>query len=238
MSHSHSASDTPVQLAPGMVNHHHAHHFANASEEFEAAKQGMWIFMVTEVLMVGGLFVAYAIFRSLYPDMFKEAHHLLDWRLGLTNTIVLISSSLTMVLAVAASQRGQHSKAVRYLIITLLCGVAFLVVKYFEYTSKIHHGLLPGGLFNFESAAEYAKSHGTTLTHVKAPLFFSLYFVMTGIHALHVVIGMGLISWLTIRASRKEFGSNYYTPMELVGFYWHFVDLVWIYLFPLLYLVG
>jgi cytochrome c oxidase subunit 3 len=221
-----------------MVDHHHAHHFANASEEFEASKQGMWLFMVTEVLMVGGLFVAYAIFRSLYPEMFKEAHHLLDWKLGMVNTIVLITSSLTMVLAVAAAQRGEHKKTVRYLIVTLLCGLAFLFVKKIEYTAKIEHGLLPGGLFNFEHAAEYAKSHGTTLTHEKAPLFFSLYFMMTGIHALHVIIGMGLITWLTIRASRKEFGSNYYTPMELVGFYWHFVDLVWIYLFPLLYLVG
>jgi len=238
MSHAHASTDAPVNLAPGMVDHHHAHHFANASEEFEASKQGMWIFMVTEVLMVERLFLGYAIFRSLYPDMFKEAHHLLDWKLGLTNTVVLITSSLTMVLAVAAAQRGEHSKAVRYLLFTLLCGMMFLVVKYFEYSAKLHHGLLPGGLFDATKAAAYAASHGHALTHVKAPIFFSLYFVMTGVHALHVIIGMGLISWLTLRASRKEFGSNYYTPMELVGFYWHFVDLVWIYLFPLLYLVG
>ena len=227
MSNAHAATGTAVKLAPGEVEHHHAHHFANASEEFEASKQGMWLFMVTEVLMVGGLFVAYTIFRSLYPEMFKEAHEMLNWKLGFTNTVVLITSSLTMVLAVAAAQRGEHQKQVKYLLTTLFFGCCFLVVKYVEYSAKIHHGLLPGGLFT-----------NTELTHPKAPLFFSLYFVMTGVHALHVIIGMGLISWLTLRASRKEFGSNYYTPMELVGFYWHFVDLVWIFLFPLLYLVG
>jgi cytochrome c oxidase subunit 3 len=227
MSNAHAATEMAVKLAPGQVDHHHAHHFASASDEFEASKQGMWLFMVTEVLMVGGLFVAYAIFRGLYPEMFKEAHEMLNWKMGLINTVVLITSSLTMVLAVAAAQRGEYQKQVRYLIATLLFGCCFLVVKYFEYSAKIHHGLLPGGFFT-----------NTELTNPKAPIFFSLYFVMTGVHALHVIIGMGLISWLTLRASRKEFGSNYYTPMELVGFYWHFVDLVWIYLFPLLYLVG
>jgi len=225
-------------LKPGMVKHHHAHHFASAEEEFEASKQGMWLFMVTEVLMVGGLFVGYALLRSMYPAMFTEAHKLLSVKLGLTNTIVLITSSLTMALAVGAAQVGNKKNQVRYLLATIALAACFLVVKYFEYSGKISSGLLPGGLFDAAKAQAYAESHGYTLTHEKAPLFFSLYFMMTGIHGLHVVVGMGLIAWITLRANRGEFGSNYYTPVELVGFYWHFVDLVWIYLFPLLYLVG
>ena len=224
---SHSTTVGEETLKPGMVPHHHAHHFGSGDEEFEASKQGMWLFMVTEVLMVGGLFVAYGILRAMYPEMFAEAHKLLSVKLGLTNTIVLITSSLTMALAVGAAQVGDHKKQVRYLLATIALACCFLVVKYFEYSGKIHHGLLPGGLFT-----------STEVSHPKAPLFFSLYFVMTGIHGLHVVVGMGLIAWIAVRASRREFGSNYYTPVELVGFYWHFVDLVWIYLFPLLYLVG
>jgi cytochrome c oxidase subunit III len=208
-------------------SHHHAHHFESAEHEFLSAKQGMWCFLVTEVLMFGGLFVAYTIFRGMYPDMFHEAHHELDWRLGALNTIVLITSSLTMVLGVSATQRGEKSRAFKYLLFTLLLAGCFLVVKYFEYSAKFHHGLLPGGFF-----------HNEHLTHPKAPLFFSLYFVMTGIHGLHVVIGMGLIAWLMKRTQANEFGPGYYTPVELVGFYWHFVDLVWIYLFPLMYLVS
>lgn len=229
MSNSHTATHDShaMALKPGEVHHHHAHHFANAHEEFEASKQGMWLFMVTEVLMIGGLFVGYGIFRGLYPEMFKEAHEMLSWKLGLTNTIFLITSSLTMVLGVAAAQRGQKDKLIRYLLATFAFGVGFLVVKYVEYSSKIHHGLLPGGFFT-----------NTELQDPKAPIFFSFYFVMTGIHALHVVVGMALMLWLLVRARRNEFGSNFYTPVELVGYYWHFVDLVWIYLFPLLYLVG
>src|SRR4051794_18443445 len=127
--------------------HHHAHHFASAEDEFEAAKQGMWIFLVTEVLMFGGLFVAYAIFRGLYPEMFHAAHKLLAVKMGAINTVVLITSSLTMVLAVTSTQRGQRDRAILYLIFTFLLACCFLVVKYFEYSQKFHHGLLPGGFF-------------------------------------------------------------------------------------------
>lgn len=208
--------------------HHHAHHFASAEDEFEAAKQGMWVFLVTEVLMLGGLFVAYAIFRGLYPEVFHEAHKMLNVKMGATNTVVLITSSVSMVLAVSATQRGQRDRAILALMVTFLLACCFLVIKYFEYTAKIHHGLLPGGFFTAHEE----------LPNPKTPLFFSLYFVMTGIHGLHVIIGMGLILWIIIRSMRKEFSPHYYTPVELVGFYWHFVDLVWIYLFPLLYLVG
>lgn len=209
--------------------HHHAHHFANAEEEFEAGKQGMWVFLVTEVLMFGGLFVAYGIFRGLYPEMFTLAHKELNVKMGLINTIVLITSSITMVLAVTATQKGQRDRAILNLVITFMLACVFLVVKYFEYSAKIHHGLLPAGFFHNEHMSQLQP---------KSPLFFSLYFVMTGLHGVHVLVGMGLIAWLIKRTMAKEFSPYFYTPVELVGFYWHFVDLVWIYLFPLLYLVG
>jgi cytochrome c oxidase subunit 3 len=209
--------------------HHYAHHFASAIDEFEAAKQGMWVFLVTEVLMFGGLFVAYGIFRGLYPEAFHLAHKELAVPMGATNTVVLITSSLTMALAVSSTQKGERAKAGRYLILTFLLSCCFLVIKYFEYRHKFVDGLLPGGYFTNEELLKEAP---------KAPLFFSLYFVMTGLHGFHVIIGMGLMTWLYFRNKRGDFGANYFTPVELVGFYWHFVDLVWIYLFPLLYLVG
>ena len=216
--------------ATGSVPHHerhHAHHFKTGLEEFEACKQGMWIFLVTEVLFFAGMFMAYAVLRVFYPQMMKHVHQLLNWKMGALNTIILISSSLSMALAVSAAQRGEREKIVRNLWITLLFAGGFLVVKYFEYSHKIHEAILPGKLYAYHE-----------LSVAKAPLFFSVYFVMTGIHGLHVIIGMGVIYWLIRRASRNEFGPNYFTPVEMTGLYWHFVDLVWIYLFPLLYLVS
>jgi cytochrome c oxidase subunit 3 len=207
--------------------HHHAHHFASADDEFEASKQGMWIFLVTEVLMFGGLFVAYGILKGLYPEMVHEAHKHLAVNMGAINTVVLITSSLTMALAVSSTQKGQRDRAIIYLVATFLFACCFLVVKYFEYSAKFHHGLLPGANFTSEE-----------LKDPKSPLFFSLYFMMTGLHGIHVLLGMGVIAWVLRRTIRGDFGPNFYTPVELVGFYWHFVDLVWIYLFPLLYLVG
>lgn len=209
------------------AEYHHAHHFESADAELEASKFGMWVFLVTEVLMFGGLFVAYAVLRGMYPQAFHSAHQLLDWKMGALNTVILISSSLTMAMAVGAAQRGERGRTVATLGLTILLASGFLVVKYFEYSHKFHMGIFPAGHFSFKG-----------LQDVKSPLFFSLYFVMTGLHGLHVVIGMGLIGWIMGRASRGEFGPKFYTPVELVGFYWHFVDLVWIYLFPLLYLVG
>ncbi len=206
----------------------HAHHFKNGREEFEACKQGMWIFLVTEVLFFSGLFLAYAILRVFYPEMVAAAHHELDWKMGGLNTVVLLISSWTMARAVSAAQRGQAQKVVSFLLATFICAGIFMCVKYMEYSHKIHEGLLPGSLFSFKDL----------LSVDKVGLFFSVYFVMTGIHGLHVLIGMGLILWIMKRASRNEFGPNYFTPVEMLGLYWHFVDLVWIYLFPLLYLVS
>lgn len=208
--------------------HHFAHHFKNAFHEFDSCKVGMWLFLLQEVLFFAPLFVAYFVFRTLYPEAFAEASHLLNWKLGAVNTIVLICSSYTMVLGVHAAQTGQKDKLVRNLVLTIVFAFCFLVIKYFEYSHKIHDGLLPAGMFTNKE-----------LVHIdKGPLFFSIYFMMTGLHGIHVLVGIGLMFWILLRAKRGEFGPNFFTPVELVGLYWHFVDLVWIFLFPLLYLVG
>lgn len=210
-----------------MSNHTLAAHFETAEQAYGAAKLGVWLFLVTEILLFGGLFVAYIVFRSLYPEMFHEASAFLNRPMGAINTVVLICSSFTMALAVHKTGHNDRKAAARYLLITFLCGATFMVIKYFEYTHKIHEGLLPGIHFSFE-----------TIAHPKAPLFFSLYFMMTGLHGIHVFAGMGLIAWVFIRTKRGEFDQAYYTPVELTGIYWHLVDLIWIYLFPLLYLIG
>lgn len=207
--------------------HHHAHHYRDTYHEYDSSKQGVWLFLVTEILMFGGLFVAYAIYNNIYPEIFDEGSKFLNWRLGALNTLILISSSFTMALGIHYTQRNERSKAVVFLWVTLLCGALFMVIKYFEYTHKIHLGLLPGSHFNF------AEAHSKNLG-----LYFSFYFLMTGMHGLHVLVGMGLILWVTLRTMRGEFGPEYFTPIEGVGLFWHLVDLIWIYLFPLLYLMG
>ncbi|MDO8644861.1 MAG: cytochrome c oxidase subunit 3 family protein, partial [bacterium] len=176
----------------------------------------------------GGLFVVYIIFRYLYPETFSACGHHLNKVLGGINTVVLICSSLTMALAVDRTRQNDSNKANQYMMITLFCAALFMVIKYVEYSHKIHAGLLPGGFFTFEGLKG----------DPKAPLFFSLYFMMTGLHGIHVLCGMGLIGWLFFRARRGDFNEGYYTPVELTGLYWHLVDLIWIYLFPLFYLIG
>jgi cytochrome c oxidase subunit III len=216
----------PKDFDQPTVDYHHGHHFENIEHEFDSAKQGTWLFLLQEVLFFSALFVAYIIYRALYSDMFVEASQFLDWRMGALNTVVLITSSLTMAMAVTAAQKGQKKKLIWMLVLTLLFAFCFLVVKYFEYSHKIHLGLYPHAGFPAEMFSE-----------PNARIFFSIYFVMTGIHGIHVVGGMVVIGWLIKRAMKGEFGSNYYTPVEMVGLYWHFVDLIWIYLFPLLYLI-
>ncbi|MBI4211735.1 MAG: cytochrome c oxidase subunit 3 family protein [Deltaproteobacteria bacterium] len=210
-----------------MNTHVVPHHFDSADQAYQASKLGIWLFLVTEVLLFGGLFVAYIMYRAMYPEMFHEASKLLSRPMGAINTIVLICSSFTMAMAVSATQRNDSNRANQYLIVTLFCAAVFLIIKYFEYSHKFHEGLLPGMYFTFEG-----------LNHPKAPLFFSLYFMMTGLHGIHVLCGMGLILWMLIRSNRGEFSSQYFTPMENTGIYWHLVDLIWIYLFPLMYLIG
>jgi cytochrome c oxidase subunit III len=212
-----------------------AHHFDSADQQFESAKLGMWVFLVTEILMFGGLFAAFIFFQGLHPETFIDAHHHLNKIQGGTNTIFLLTSSLTIALAVRSSQLGKKSHATLLLLATLAFAGGFLVIKYFEYSHKIHDGLLPGPAFC--SSAHLAADAACRTMQKDAHVFFSLYFMMTGLHGIHVVLGMGLITWILLRNMRGEFSGEFYTPIEIVGLYWHLVDLIWIYLFPLLYLI-
>jgi cytochrome c oxidase subunit 3 len=202
------------------------HHFATFEQQFDAAKIGMWLFLATEVLLFGGLFVGFAMQQAAHPQAFYEAHHHLDKTLGALNTIVLLFSSFTMVMAVHAASTNKQRQTIAYLATTLVCAGVFLVVKYVEYSHKIHEGLLPG---------MYYAHKGDTVPNQF--IFFSFYFMMTGLHGIHVLGGMGAITWILLRARKGEFNSTYYAPVDLVGLYWHIVDMIWIYLFPLLYLI-
>ena len=206
----------------------HAHHFDDALQQRDASTLGMWIFLVTEVMFFGGLFTLYVTYRALYPDAFAHASHHLDVTLGTLNTAVLITSSLTMAMAVWSAQTGRRGLLLLMLVVTAALGSVFLVVKGFEYAEKFSHHLVPGPSFHWPEAAE--------APHVQ--LFYSLYFAMTGLHALHMVIGLGILTWLVLAARRGRFGPAYATPVQVSGLYWHFVDIVWIFLFPLLYLIG
>lgn len=195
-------------------------------QQREAGTLGMWAFLITEILFFGGLFLAYMVLRSRFPEVFAEASQELSVVLGGVNTIVLLASSLTVALAVHAAQEGKKKAIMGYLWFTLVCGFAFLVIKGFEYHHKIEHHLVPGKDFSFPGAVGD-----------QAQLYFSLYFIMTGIHALHMIIGIGLLIWLMSRVQRNHFNTEYYGPIEIFGLYWHFVDIVWIFLYPLLYLI-
>jgi cytochrome c oxidase subunit III len=227
-----------VKNKDGATVYHHAHHYESAEHEYDSAKQGVWLFLSTEILMFGGLFVAYVIFHSIFPEVFFAGSKFTDWRLGAANTVVLLGSSLTMALGIYYCQVGKISHAVKMLAITIACGAIFMVIKYFEYSHKIHLGLLPGSWFSItpEAIAEL-NSKGIETIPDNLALYFSFYYMMTGLHGIHVLLGMGLIGWVMIRAMRGEFGPHHYTAVEGVGLFWHLVDLVWIYLFPLLYLV-
>lgn len=210
-----------------MTMRKHAHHFKDADHEFSTSKMGIWLFLCTEMVMFGVLFVAYSLYHSQYPEAFAEGAKFLDWKLGAFNTVVLLLSSFTMALGIHFCQKNDSKKAVLNLALTLIFGAIFMVVKYYEYSHKFHLGLYPGKFFSYEGAES-----------VNLALYFSFYFLMTGLHGLHILIGMGVITWVLIRARRGEFDSQYYTPVEGVGLFWHVIDLIWIYLFPLLYLVG
>lgn len=227
------------------AEYHPPHHFPSARAEAEASKIGMWLFLATEVLLFAGLFCAYAAYKTLHPEIFKGAHKLLDVKWGAVNTMVLIFSSLTMALAVRAAQLGQRLNTVKFLAITWLCGAAFMGVKYIEYSHKIHVGLVPGQYYDMLGFTRefLEKFPQTPMSEVErlargAHQFYGVYFLMTGLHGLHVLIGMAAIGWILVRAVRGTFSPKFYFPVELVGLYWHLVDLIWIYLFPLLYLVG
>jgi cytochrome c oxidase subunit 3 len=206
-------------------------------QQLEASILGMWIFLVTEIMFFGGLFMAYIVYRTAYPHAWEQSSQLLNVYLGGANTLVLICSSVTMALAVRSAQVGSRRGQVVNLILTILFGTTFLVVKYFEYAAKFHHGLVPGALWN----PQHELADGT-LAALALPngsqIFFALYFIMTGIHALHMVVGIGLMLIILAMAWKGRFTPAYYGPIEVSGLYWHFVDIVWIFLFPLLYLLG
>lgn len=202
------------------------HHFVDADQQFKAAKMGMWIFMVTEILMFGGLFAAYIVFRLWYPDLFTQASAQLDTFWGAVNTVVLIGSSLTVAMAIKSAQLNQIKNIAINLGITLALAGVFMVIKYFEWTHKFDLGIFPGEFYAFDG-----------IEHEKANVFYSLYYLMTGLHGIHVLIGMGLMGWLLWRSLKGHFNSEYYTPVEITGLYWHLVDIIWIFLFPLFYLI-
>jgi len=214
----HSGAEEPRDLQ---------HHFTSMGQQKDASELGMWLFLVTELLFFGGMFLAYTVYRYLYSAGFAEASRHMDVRLGTINTAVLIFSSLTMAMAVHSAALGRRNRLIPFLLVTMLLGATFLGIKAVEYTEHIRHHLFPGPWFHFPGP--YARP---------AELFFSLYFAMTGLHALHMVIGLGLLSVLVIQSRKGRYTAEWHTPVEMSGLYWHFVDIVWIFLFPLLYLIG
>jgi cytochrome c oxidase subunit 3 len=205
------------------------HHFDDMEQQAEASTLGMWVFLVTEIMFFGGLFMAYIVYRAASPSAFQEASHHLNIGWGALNTAVLIVSSLTMALAVRSAQTSQPARTqVMWLILTMILGATFLGVKVIEYADKFEHHIVPGPHFD---KTQWANPAGVEQ-------FYSLYFIMTGLHAVHMIIGLGIMTVIAVMAWKKQFDSTYFTPVEVSGLYWHFVDIVWIFLFPLLYLIG
>jgi len=216
----------------GDEHHHHhpflQHHFEDLGQQHEASTLGMWMFLSTEILFFGGILCAYWVYRVMYPEAWAAAAHQQQTIYGGINTIVLIVSSLTMALAVRAAQLGSRKWQLAMLFSTLVFGTAFLVVKGIEYSMHWHEHLFPGPNFSFPENPVLAP---------KVQLFMCFYWGMTGLHALHMIIGAGLLLWFMFRVWRNDFGPEYYAPVEIMGLYWHFVDIVWIFLFPFLYLI-
>jgi cytochrome c oxidase subunit III len=204
-----------------------AHQFDTIEQQREADTLGMWTFLATEVMFFGGLIMCYTFARFSYPQIFEAASHRLFISYGGINTAILLCSSLTMALAVRAAQLDRRNSLITFLIITALFGLAFLVVKGFEYHTDYVEELVPRWHFRWEGTESR-----------QAELFFWLYFTLTGLHALHVAIGIGILATMAVLAVRKRINSENYMPAEITGLYWHFVDIVWIFLFPLLYLSG
>ncbi len=204
------------------------HHFDDSAQQMESSTLGMWVFLVTEVMFFGGMFGAYTVYRNLYPDAFASTSHFMNVTIGAINTGVLICSSFTMVLAVRAAQLGQKKAIITFLVLTLVLGCVFLTLKGVEYHEKWEEHHIPGPGFQYADAQYFRQ----------AQILFFLYFAMTGMHAIHMIVGAGLLVSLIAMAARDRFSAAWYTPVEMIGLYWHFVDIVWIFLFPLLYLIG
>lgn len=223
-----TATDHGHDAGPGFL----AHHFDDRSQQREAATLGMWAFLATEVLFFGGLFAGYAAYRFSYPDAWVEGSQHLSIPLGTINTTVLLTSSLTVVLAIEAVKRGDRRELVRQLLFTIGLAVVFVGIKGYEYASKFAEGHVPGSAFHL------AHPHNPDVPVDQVELFFVLYFIMTGLHAFHMVVGIVLFGVYTWLASKGRYDEHYHTPIENIGLYWHFVDVVWVFLFPLLYLIA
>ncbi len=217
----------------------HSHQFDDVQQQFDAASLGMWVFLLTEIMFFGGLFCGYAVYRSQYLPSFEAGSRLLNVGFGATNTAVLLASSLTMALAVRAAQMRRRNALMTFVVLTMLLGIAFLGIKFFfEWIPDWKDGVVPG--LHWAPAGE-ALQHAALRAGVVLPnveLFFCLYFFMTGMHALHMVIGLGIMVYLLLKARSGALTSGHFAPVEMSGLYWHFVDIVWIFLFPLLYLIG
>ena len=205
----------------------HGDHWRSSDEEFDGQKIGMWLFLTTEVLLFSGLFCAYAVFRMLYPDAFANGSHYLDWRWGSLNTLILLLSSYTVAKSINDAQCNRQGLLKINLFITIVCALAFLAIKFtLEYVPKWSVGKRPGSFFDYPFAANEHES-----------IWWSIYYTATGIHAMHVLVGAGLLSWLLWRSFKGFYGPRHYNGLEIVGLYWHIVDIIWIFLFPLLYLI-
>ena len=220
-------ADTEITLA-AHADPSLRHHFDDSGQQLESSTLGMWVFLLTEIMFFGGMFGAYTVYRNMYPDAFAAASAFMNVKLGATNTAVLICSSLTMALAVRSAQLGRKKQLIAFLSSTLVLGCVFLFIKYLEYHEKWVDHHVPGPSFHFDQPQFFHQ----------AQILFFLYFAMTGLHAVHMIVGAGLLTTLIAMASRDRFSGGWYTPVELIGLYWHFVDIVWIFLFPLLYLIG
>ena len=242
---SHDGHHSVVIPAPGPEFQPHtvAHHFDTPNQEFQAGKLGFWLFLATEILLFGGLFAAYFYYHDMYPETFRLGGQQLDWKLGAVNTSVLLLSSWTMAMGVRSAMTSQKKKLLLFCGLTVLGAAIFMVIKFFEYKAKTEHGLFvfPEMFGGYDAAtgqlAWFKDYHGVMAGVPHGHLFFAIYVTMTGIHGLHVVIGAGLIVWIMFGAAKGRFHEGYYLPVDLVGLYWHLVDLIWIFLFPLLYLV-
>jgi cytochrome c oxidase subunit 3 len=226
-------SDSPIaveQHGPEL-----RHHFVDAEQQRDAASLGMWLFLATEIMFFGGMFCAYLVYRYWYYNEFASGSRSLDIWLGTINTAVLICSSLTVALGVRAAQMGQRKLLVILLLLTIVFGFAFLGIKGIEWYQKFEEHHIPGRSFRADDLVKsYPQIH---IDQQHEQIYFSLYFAMTGLHALHMIIGVGIFMFLTYYAWKGRYTPKYYTPVEIGGLYWHFVDIVWIYLFPLLYLI-
>jgi len=263
------AHPTPIAVEHPQAGHgtHHGNgegpphlkpYFVSSEQQFDAAKLGMWLFLVTEILLFGGMFVAYGIYRAWHPELFADASTQLDTMWGAVNTLVLLGSSLTVAWAVRGAQMDNRKVLFWNLVATVVLAGVFMVIKYFEYTHKFELGIFPGASFVYPEGTEftlrgvvegfrtaaagavdpgayYPGGHG--IENQRAGLFFSLYFIMTGIHGLHVLIGMVAITILAVKAWGGRYTSAWYTPVENTALYWHVVDIIWIFLFPLMYLI-